>query len=276
MLGGGAMNHQLMMQQLLAATQGLGGLGSTMPQVPGMSSGMGSAGSSNADSGYDSGSRKRKATGPPDACWFFMRGLCSKGEWCKFSHDPDTIALAQVSEDTSGEFPAWKTEMCRFFTKKGTCRFGQYCLYAHSPMELRSRGMPVQPVPAQPQLPAVAQVAAQGGSFLDRLEAGLGSIGGGAAHPGYGQGAPSTAAALLGSGYGGGAAAAAASQPTPAQASLDEAMKQIQALQQQQVAAAALSAAPQAAQDPGAAYQLQLQQYLASMQAAMAGGLPQQ
>merc|ERR1719491_314667 len=164
-------------------------------------------------------SRKRKALGPPDACWFFMRGLCSKGEWCKWSHEPDLIAQAQVSEDAGTDFPAWKTEMCRFWIKKGTCRFGQYCLYAHNQQELRQRNQPVPQVAPTPG--SLGQAGGQG--LLESMQLGLGGLGGGAAHPGFG--ASSTAAALLG---GGGMGAAT---PTPAQASLDEAMKQIQALQ---------------------------------------------
>mmetsp|Transcript_24616 Transcript_24616/g.44973 ORF Transcript_24616/g.44973 Transcript_24616/m.44973 type:complete len:116 (-) Transcript_24616:37-384(-) len=100
-------------------------------------------------------------------------------------------------------------------------------------------------------------MAQPGQSFLERLEAGLGQAGGTAAYP-PAQAAPSTAAALLGSAYG----APAAQQP---------------ALQANPLAAygfglpTAQPAGAAGVADPAAAaqqYQLQLQQYLASMQVA--------
>lgn len=218
--------------------------------------------------GMDDSAKKRKAV--LDGCWYYMKGLCHKGTGCPFSHDPDMIAAAQKAEDEDPEKPNWKTEMCRFWVKKRECRFGAFCFYAHSDQELRkARGQNMlalpAPIMANPMQRPTAHlptpgVVGQNQSFIDRLEAGLGQAGGGlTTQPSYG--ASSTAAALLG-GLGG------LGTPAVQQNALTNPL-----LQQYQLAAAAAAqpaaaAAPTNPADVAAQYQLQLQQYLASVQLA--------
>lgn len=218
-----------------------------------------------------SSSQKRRA------CWYFMRGLCNKGERCAFSHDPDIVAEAQNDVSASNDFIGFKKEMCRFFVTKGKCKFGEFCNNAHSRQELRGPGaasdawkMPEPPaaVHGPPQLSILNQ---PGLSFLDRLEAGL--AGPGSRQPA--QGATSTAAALLGGGYGATLAQPAAVQTNPLQLQ-QLLLGQASVLQQQQlVGLQAAQPAGLAGLTPGVAnpadaatqqYQAQLQQYLASMQ----------
>lgn len=109
------------------------------------------AGNPGAPQDFSQPQKKQKVGGKGAACWFYMRGLCAKADWCAYSHEAESVAQAQISEDQSESFPAWKTQYCRFWLKSGKCRFAHYCLYAHTEEELRSRAG---------QSPAEAHIAA--------------------------------------------------------------------------------------------------------------------
>lgn len=79
--------------------------------------------------------KRRKTSGK--ACWYYMRGLCGRGDQCLWQHDAEKVAEALAVEESATDYPAWKSQYCRFFMKSGQCRFAQYCLYAHCEAELR-------------------------------------------------------------------------------------------------------------------------------------------
>merc|ERR1712129_498272 len=57
-------------------------------------------------------------------CWFFGQGQCTKGDSCKFSHDPSAVAVAQM-QDWSATVPkCW-------YIQNGGCIRGTYCHFAH-------------------------------------------------------------------------------------------------------------------------------------------------
>lgn len=71
-----------------------------------------------------------------------MRGSCTNGDGCRFSHDITHIQAAQgqvlegdVHPDTTQK--GYKTTLCRFFLSGGRCTRGELCSYAHGVEELR-------------------------------------------------------------------------------------------------------------------------------------------
>jgi hypothetical protein len=68
-------------------------------------------------------------------CLYFLKGTCTYGLNCRFSHDlslltdPETVLPKQIK--------LYKTEMCRAFTEVGYCKYGDRCQFAHGIEELR-------------------------------------------------------------------------------------------------------------------------------------------
>jgi hypothetical protein len=64
--------------------------------------------------------------GPPpkDPCYAFIRGKCTYGANCKFTHDRDA-ALPQGMQDQASK------NVCFTFQKSGNCKFGAKCHFMH-------------------------------------------------------------------------------------------------------------------------------------------------
>jgi len=91
---------------------------------------------------YMPGGERKRVVIP---CRFFMRGMCTNGDGCRFSHDPAHIQAAQgqgtdmeaaeVLPDPNAK--GYKTTLCRFFLGGGRCTRGELCSYAHGVEQLR-------------------------------------------------------------------------------------------------------------------------------------------
>jgi len=130
-----------------AATSPIQGMGEAMLTAESiLESQMASVKRNLESSGQDGGDRKRVVI----PCRFFVRGACTNGDSCRFSHD---IAYIQASQGGAGEMAVmgsmpdavlpdpsskgYKTLMCRFFLSGGRCTRGELCPYAHGVEELR-------------------------------------------------------------------------------------------------------------------------------------------
>lgn len=63
-------------------------------------------------------------------CWYFLRGLCSKGATCPFSHLTDALAEAAADDDANTP-PCW-------YYERGACTNGANCAFRHVGIVLQS------------------------------------------------------------------------------------------------------------------------------------------
>jgi hypothetical protein len=113
---------------MMQAMMGMGSMG-----------GVSGSGNNGQKRSWDSGGdwQPSKKSAGPRACWYYLRGICSEGQQCKFSHDH---ALCQAAAIADPDAATWKATMCTYINRKGGCKFGHMCHGAHSPEELREMG----------------------------------------------------------------------------------------------------------------------------------------
>lgn len=76
----------------------------------------------------------------PKLCRFFNLGLCSHGDKCLYSHDPELFAKSTQDIDDTLDLEKKKVDPkgpCVFFFSPSGCKKGEKCLFSHNPEDAK-------------------------------------------------------------------------------------------------------------------------------------------